>query len=187
MNVCLDFAKKSAVVFALVLMAAFVSCSKRVNVSHDSAKAADIYGSWETKNKSEIELYSNPGTEDEALQGNAEILSVTELTFSESRLFKMKITTSVASVSLLEDAVFSEEMIRGQVDSTMEITGTYSCGSEYLLLKNEAVKRSNVAGDLMAEDSLADETTTVRWSVKDGKLELVELNGSNAAVYRRVE
>ena len=182
-----EFEKKIAcfasVFVAALLMLACVSCSKQAAVVHDPVLAATICGSWEMRNKADTELYSNPGTNDESLQGTAEILYVTELSFSENRFFKMRISSELLSLSLIKNSVFDSDTVRQQAESLVEISGTYTCGKEYLILQNQNIKRDN--SDNRTEDSIDNEKTTVKWSLKDDVLELVDLNTKNTVSYQR--
>ena len=179
----------SSVLFSLSFLFIFVGCNKKkVNIENDSQIVSEILGAWEIKYMSQIELSSDPGTEYELYQGEVEVISSTMITFFEDNKYKMEIQSEINKLTLLEDAPFSEDDVKQQIENTLCINGTFLIDQNYLELNGENV--TTLDGSVFTikeyskiDSNIGNDKQITKWTIEGNELILMDLSGKNQIAY----
>ena len=179
-----------SVILSLFLIFSATSCNKKIQVENDSQIAANFFGTWEIQYKSQAELSSDPGTELELYQGEAEILSSTTITFFEDQRYQMEILAALENVKLQDTAPFTEEDVRKQVETYLLIEGTFLANKEYLELDGKTVrtidgKITSIQEYSQIDSRVGSEKQILKWAIEDNQLSIFDLARKNAVTYRK--
>ena len=183
----------AALFTALILICLNTGCSKNKipQVTNNKDLEKLFYGTWTVTAKAEVELYTNPNTDDQKYYGKATILSSNVLEFSENQVYSMKISSSLDTIKLTDNAVTTEEELRKQIENSILIRGTFSADNDYLELLSETVEvngtQTYTAKEYAQMDSnYGSEKQIVKWNLLADTLEFSDLNGNAIVTYNKL-
>ena len=173
------------------LLVLFAGCSKKtITVTNDPELEKSLYGTWALSASSEIEIWSEPNTDNEKYLGKATVLSTNSMSFSNNQNFEMANSTTVQALNLYDDAFISEEDIKLQVEKSVIISGRFSVDKDYLELKSESVLVNGKVSYTAEEYSQIDSSfgsivQTQKWNISGNSLNVSDLAGTSAVSFTR--
>ena len=177
---------------ALILACLCTGCAKNKipQVTNNKGLEQLFYGTWTVGAESTVELYANAGTDDEKYAGKAVILSSNILQFSENQVYSMEIASSIQSLTLTENSLYTEEEVTKQLENSIVINGKFSVDDDYLELLSETVVLNNTTTYSAAEYAQMDSTygsekQVVKWNLLGDSLDFADLAGNVIVTYNR--